>query len=136
MRRYYFQHIKEDEDGFGLGVAVAILLIIVGAYWGILHLLDWLTMDTIPWWLELLSSIPAFFLFFAILAFGKNPLHWWPMFCGTKVEIPSHMWMHMNISPDRFLKPFGGPLNVHYANSEVLIFRKNKDAVFFCLKYL
>lgn len=130
VRRYY--HMQEaDEFGNSRELSI-ILLVIVGIYWGILHLIDWLTMDIMPWWVEILSFIPFCFLCGMVMQYGRNPLHWWPTVWGVRVKIPDELMFQMNYDEDKFIKKYGGPLNV-YISDDNIKFRRRKDAVTFCL---
>ena len=63
-----------------------------------------------------------------------NPLHWWPIFWGYKVNLKEED--RITIRPtdtDRIMTQHGGKLNVHIIDYDTLKFRKRKDAVFFTL---
>jgi hypothetical protein len=66
------------------------------------------------------------------VTYGRNPLHWWPLFWGTRVEIPNSLLFHMNYDSERFLKQYGGGLNI-FVTQQHVIFRRRRDAVSFCL---
>ena len=129
MNRLYYHSAEEDIPD---SVLWLVLAVIVGAWWGVVHVLDWMTMDLIPWWLELLLIIPALSIIGLVNAYGANPLHWWPLFWGTRIEIPNNMLFHMNYDTDRFLEQYGGGLNTCVTREHV-IFRRRRDAVSFCL---
>jgi hypothetical protein len=127
MRVYY--HTPEDEISFKEEIIV--LAVLVTVWWGIVHFLDWLTFDVIPWWLEpftLLLMIPILMMF---VEFGKNPLHWWPLIWGTKVKIEGNDFMAVWRREEAFIK-YGGPKNVYY-NGDYIKFRKSRDAFEYCL---
>ena len=131
MSRLYYHDPHEElaEDGV---IILAILVIVVGGWWGIVHLIDWITLDIIPWWAEPFTVIPVLFLFVMCMKYGRNPLHWWPMVWGVRVAIPDSIIFHMNYDADRLLKRYGGPGNV-FVDHELVIFRRSRDAVTFCL---
>ena len=129
MSRLYYHDPDED-------ITTPIMLVlsglIVGGWWGIVHLIDWMTLDIIPWWLEPFTLLPVLFLFVMCMKYGRNPLHWWPMVWGVRVAIPDSIIFHMNYDADRLLKRYGGPGNV-FVDREIVIFRRSRDAVTFCL---
>ena len=129
VRRYYVSYHEEDEQ---LRVLLILLLVFLGIWWGILHFLDWITLDFIPWWLEILSFIPFCFLCSLVVLYGRNPLHWWPAVCGVRVMIPDDLLFHINYDEDKFIRKYGGPFNV-WIGDEHIKFRRRRDAVTFCL---
>ena len=54
---YVYYH--DDDDELGTWATLAILLSIWAVYTGIFHLLDWLTFDTVPWYVEPFTIIPV-----------------------------------------------------------------------------
>ena len=130
VRRYY--HMQETDEFGSTRELLIILLVIVGIYWGVLHLIDWLTMDIVPWWLEILSFVPFCLLCAMVVLYGQNPLYWWPAIWGVRVKIPDDFLFHINYDEDKFVKKYGGPLNV-WVNDEYVKFRRRRDAVTFCL---
>jgi ABC-type dipeptide/oligopeptide/nickel transport system permease subunit len=133
MKLYY--HDPREEIAEESGVLLTILAVIVGVFWGIVHFLDWMTVDIIPWWVEPLFIIPVIVVMIIVGVYGKNPLHWWPMFCGTRVEMPDDIWYHAVANSDWLFQKYGGALNV-YVDRDYIKFRRKKDAVIFCLKNL
>ena len=131
-RRYYLEHQEESDQG---RLLLIVLLITIGVWWGIVHFLDWLTMDIVPWWLEILSFVPFCFLCAMVVLYGRNPLYWWPAVWGVRVKISDDFLFHINYDEDKFVKKYGGPLNV-WVNDEYVKFRRKKDAVTFCLMNL
>ena len=129
VRRYYVSYHEEDEQ---LRTLMILLLVFLGIWWGILHFLDWITLDFIPWWLEILLFFPFLFLSGVVIQHGRNPLHWWPICWGTRVKIPDDLLFHINYDEDRFIRKHGGPLNV-WIGDEHIKFRRRRDAVTFCL---
>jgi hypothetical protein len=131
-RRYYLEHQEESDQG---RLLLIVLLITIGVWWGIVHFLDWLTMDIVPWWLEILSFVPFCFLCAMVVLYGRNPLYWWPAVWGVRVKISDDFLFHINYDENKFVKKYGGPLNV-WVNNEYVKFRRKKDAVTFCLMNL
>ena len=82
IRMYsHHDHDIDFEDDFW--PIIGILLALVGVWTGVIHIIDWLTFDTIPWWGEPLTITPVMFLMIMKEKFDSlNPLHWWPMFWG------------------------------------------------------
>ena len=114
-----------------LGIFVAILL----GWTGVIHLIDWLTFDAIPLWLEPLTIAPLIFLVVMKEKYDSvNPLHWWPMFWGYRCPLPEVD--HITIRPleaEDVLKKYGGRMNVFIIDHEHIKFRRRKDAVMFGL---
>ena len=133
MKLYY--HDPREELAEETGILLTIFAVMVGAFWAIVHFLDWLTVDMVPWWAEPLLIIPAIIVMIIVGVYGKNPLHWWPMFCGTRVDMPDDLWYHMISDSDSFTKKYGGALNV-YVDRDYIKFRRRRDAVTFCLMNL
>ena len=128
MKLYY--HPPEDDD-FTSREEIIILLVVVGVWWCIIHFLDWLTFDMIPWWIEpftILLMIPVAFLF---AEFGNNPLHWWPLVWGTKIRLEGNDFMAVWRREEALIK-YGGPKNVYY-NGDYIKFRRSRDAFNYCL---
>jgi len=135
LRRMY-SHPDPDldlEDEFWplMGVFVAILL----GWTGLVHLIDWLTFDAIPLWMEPFTIAPLIFLVVMKERYDSiNPLHWWPMFWGYRCPLPEED--HITIRPleaEDVLKKYGGRMNVFIVDHEHIKFRKRKDAVMFGL---
>jgi hypothetical protein len=137
LRRLYSHHDPdldlEDEFWPMMGVFGAILLV----WTGVIHLIDWLTFDTIPLWLEPLTITPLIFLVVMKEMYDSvNPLHWWPMFWGYRCPLPEHE--HITIRPleaEDVLNRYGGRMNVFIVDHEHIKFRRRKDAVMFGLRY-
>jgi hypothetical protein len=53
---YVYYH---DDDDDSIWATLAILLSIWAVYTGIFHLLDWLTFDAVPWYIEPFTIIPV-----------------------------------------------------------------------------
>ena len=127
-----YYHDPEDLNDRTLYI---ILAVIVGVVWAIVHFLDWMMLDMLPWWSEPLFIIPGGLLLIVFSTYGKNPFYWWPMFCGTKIAIPDEVWFHLNYDPDKLITKYGGLFNVHI-DQDYIKFRRKRDAVSFCLLHL
>jgi len=71
----HHEHDLDIEDEFWpiMGILVAIL----GVWTGIIHFIDWLTIDAIPWWVEPFTITPVIFLLIMKEHYDSlNPLHW------------------------------------------------------------
>ena len=114
-----------------MGVLVTILTVWTGA----IHLLDYFAFDAIPWWAEPFTIIPIIFLIIMKEKFDSlNPLHWWPLFWGYQVTLPSREVITIRpIDQERIMEKHGGMINVHIVDYETLKFRRRKDAVIFNL---
>jgi hypothetical protein len=144
--RKYHYHPHYDEldrdDGIVLG---GILLVIWGIYWLAVHWIDWALGNLMVWWVEPLTLIVALPIlgFFAMIMDkyeSWNPLHWWPMFWGTKIMIDRETDFYMAFDTDEFVQNNGGRYNVFCStdNNEDLYvkFRRRRDAVVYSLKNL
>ena len=84
MYSHYDDYERDiDDEGYiilGLGLAVWV------TYWGIIHVIDKFTFNFMPWWVEPFTAFPLVGLLALVEIFGKNPLHWWPLFWGTKIK--------------------------------------------------
>ncbi len=93
-RTHHEIHMDEDEE---LGLMLGILGFIVGAWWGIVHLID-MFFNKLVWWQEPLTIIPVLIVVlpyaWMVEIYGKNPMHWWPVVWGTKVDIPEREPFH------------------------------------------
>ena len=124
----------EDDEDFGddyivLGLGVGIL----GVYWLAVHFLDKWTIDLLPWWVEPFTAIPLVGLLALTEVFGKNPLHWWPLVWGTKIQIrQDDDPIKHSLEIDEIKERLGGPLNVYVIDWQTLKFRRKKDVT----KYL
>ena len=138
MLRTYSHHDHDMDDLEGeFWPVMGILLAIIGVWTGFIHLIDYLTIDAIPWWAEPLTITPVILLLIMKEQFDSlNPLHWWPMFWGYNAKLPDED--RITIRPtdtDRIMKEHGGRLNVHIMDYQTIRFRRRKDAVIFGLKY-
>jgi len=136
---YHSHHELEDDDGLLLG---GILLAIWGVYWLLVHWIDHFLGNIMVWWVEPLTlflTLPIFIAFAMVIDdYGKNPLHWWPLFWGTKIMIDRESDWHIAFDNEEFVQNNGGPYNVYCgfdSNEDLYIkFRKSRDAVVYSLK--
>ena len=115
---------------------MGILFTIWGAWTGVVHFLDWLTLDAIAWYVEPWTIIPFLFLLIMKEKFDSlNPLHWWPMFWGYRVRLPDDERITIRpMEAEDVLLKYGGRLNVCILDHEHIKFRRRKDAVMFGLR--
>ena len=136
-RRMYshYDHDIDIEDDFW--PVMGILLTILGMWTGFIHLVDWLTIDAIPWWAEPFTIAPVIMVVIMKERFDSlNPLHWWPMFHGYNVTLPDREVITIRpLDQERIMKEYGGMMNVHIVDYETLKFRRRKDAVIFSLRH-
>ena len=135
--QYRTHHELEIDDDEELGLLVGILMFVVLAWWGIVHIID-MFFDKLTWWQEPLTIIPVLLIGAPWVAmtelYGKNPLHWWPVVWGVKVDIPEREPFHAyDPKLEKVLKEFG-PGRVYSVNYTTLKFRCKKDAVIFSLQ--
>ena len=131
----HHEHDLDIEDEFW--PIMGILLAIVGVWTGIIHFIDWLTIDSIPWWAEPFTIVPIIFLLIMKEHYDSlNPLHWWPMVWGYEAKLPEEDRITIRpLDTERIMDEHGGRLNVHIIDYEHIKFRKRKDAVIFGLRY-
>ena len=135
--RLYSHHDPDldfEEDFWPvMGILSTILLL----WTGFIHFIDAVTMDMIPWWAEPFTIVPVIFLIVMKERFDSlNPLHWWPMFWGYQVKLPSREIITIRpLDQERIMKQHGGMRNVHIIDFETLKFRRRKDAVIFNLMH-
>ena len=134
MYSHYDYDIDVEDDFWPV---MGILLTIVAVWSGFIHLIDWLTVDIIPWWVEPFTIAPVIFLIIMKERFDSlNPLHWWPLFCGYEVTLPDREVITIHpLDKARIMSQYGGMKNVHIVDYETLKFRRMKDAVFFNLTH-
>ena len=136
MRMYsHHDHDLDIEDEFW--PIMGILLAILAVWTGIIHLIDWLTIDAIPWWAEPFTITPMIFLIVMKENYDSlNPLHWWPMFWGYEAKLPDEDRITIRpLDTERIMQQHGGRLNVYIIDYEHIKFRRRKDAVIFGLRY-
>ena len=137
LYRTYAHHDHDIDDLDGeLWTVMGILLAILAAWTGVIHLIDYLTWNIIPWWAEPLTITPIIFLIVMKEKYDSlNPAHWWPMFWGYKVSLPDEDRITIRpLDTDRIMTQHGGRLNVFVVDYETIKFRKRKDAVIFSLQ--
>ena len=96
--------------------------------------------NKLSWWQEPLTIIPFLVVgipsLMLVELYGKNPMHWWPIFWGTKVTIPEREpFRAYDKEMEKSLKEFG-PTRVYVLDYTTLKFRTKKDATLYCLKHL
>ena len=136
IRMYsHHDHDLDVEDDFW--PVMGILLAIIGVWTGVIHFIDYLTMDAIPWWAEPLTITPVVFLLIMKEHYDSlNPLHWWPMVWGYEAKLPDEDRITIRpLDTERILDENGGRLNVYIIDYEHIKFRRKKDAVIFGLRY-
>ena len=135
--RTYSHHEHDIDDLDGEFLPVLGILISILAFWtGLIHLLDYLTWNFIPWWAEPFTIAPIIFLIVMKEKYDSlNPAHWWPLFWGYKMSLPDEDRITIRpIDIDRIMKQHGGRLNVHVVDYTTIKFRRRKDAVIFSLR--
>ena len=137
MYRTYSHH-DHDIDDFDeeFWPIMGILLAVWGAWTGVIHFIDWLTFDAVPWYIEPWTITPLIFLMIMNEKYNSlNPLHWWPMLWGYKMKLPEEDRITIRpTDPDRIMQQHGGRLNVFIVDYETIKFRRKKDAVIFGLR--
>ena len=137
---YHDRFEPEEGDGVLLG---GILLAIWGIYWLVVHWIDWAIGNLMVWWVEPLTlfvTLPVMGFFAMIIDKYEswNPLHWWPMFWGTKIMIDRETDFYMAFDTEEFVQNNGGRYNVFCStdNNEDLYvkFRRRRDAVVYSLR--
>jgi hypothetical protein len=137
---YHDRFEPDDGDGVLLG---GILLAIWGIYWLVVHWMDWAIGNLMVWWVEPLTlfvTLPVMGFFAMIIDKYEswNPLHWWPMFWGTKIMIDRETDFYMAFDTEEFVQNNGGRYNVFCStdNNEDLYvkFRRRRDAVVYSLR--
>ena len=137
MYRTYSHH-DHDIDDFDeeFWPIMGILLAVWGAWTGVIHFIDWLTFDAVPWYIEPWTITPLIFLMIMNEKYDSlNPLHWWPMLWGYKMKLPEEDRITIRpTDPDRIMQQHGGRLNVFIVDYQHIKFRRKKDAVIFGLR--
>lgn len=135
--RTYSHHEHDIDDLDGEFLPVLGILVSILAFWtGLIHLVDYLTWNFIPWWAEPFTIAPIIFLIVMKEKYDSlNPAHWWPLFWGYKMSLPDEDRITIRpIDIDRIMKQHGGRLNVHVVDYTTIKFRRRKDAVIFSLR--
>ena len=135
--RMYSHHDNDLDFEDEFWPIMGILLAILGAWTGFIHLIDYLTIDAIPWWAEPFTIMPVIFLLIMKEHYDSlNPLHWWPMFWGYEAKLPDEDRITIRpLDTERIMDEHGGRLNVYIIDYEHIKFRRKKDAVIFGLRY-
>ena len=135
--RMYSHHDPDFDVEEDFWPVMGILFTILSLWTGFIHLIDFLTFDSIPWWAEPFTIAPVIFLIVMKERFDSiTPLHWWPMFCGYNVTLPDREVITIRpIDQERIMQHYGGMMNVHIVDYETLKFRRRKDAVIFNLTH-
>jgi hypothetical protein len=132
-RTHHEIDVDMDEEFWPM---MGILFTIWGGWTGVVHFLDWLTVDAIVWWAEPLTILPFVFLLVMSEKFDSlNPLHWWPMVWGYKIKLPDEDRITIRpLDTERIMRQHGGPRNVHIIDYEHIKFRRKRDAVMYALR--
>jgi len=138
MLRTYSHHdhdIDDFEEEFW--PMMGILFTVWGMWTAIIHFIDYLTFDSIVWWVEPFTITPVIFLMVMNEKYDSlNPLHWWPMLWGYKAKLPDEDRITIRpLDTERIMQQHGGRLNVYIVDYEHIKFRRKKDAVIFGLRY-
>jgi len=135
--RMMYSHLEDPDMDEDFWPMMGVLAVIVAVWTGIIHLLDWLTFDFIPWWVEPFTMAPLIFLLAMKEIYGSlNPLHWWPMFWGYRVRLPDEDKVKIYpLDSEALFKRYGGRINIHIVDYEHIKFRRRKDAVMFGLTH-
>ena len=134
--RMYSHHDHDLDVEEEFWPIMGILFAIIGVWTGIVHMIDWATLDVIPWWVEPFTIAPLVFLLIMKENYDSlNPLHWWPVVWGTKIKLPEEERITIYpVDGEDILTKYGGPLNVYVEDFEHVKFRKKSDAVIFSLR--
>jgi len=135
--RLYSHHDPDLDIEEDFWPIMGILITILSLWTGSIHLIDYFTFDIIPWWAEPFTLAPIIFLVVMKERYDSlNPLHWWPMFWGYRVQLPNREVITIRpLDQERILKQHGGMINVHIVDYETLKFRRRRDAVMFNLMH-
>jgi hypothetical protein len=137
---YYHSHWDDREDSFSwqeLSLLALILMIIWSVYWLIIHWVDHFLGDWLAWYVELISPMVALPVMWVFNSYGRNPLHWWPMVWGHRVQLDPHNADLVLMDADAVTQFMGGRSRVwcdtRNVNQVYLKFRRRRDAVWFGL---
>ena len=135
--RMMYSHLEDPDIDEDFWPMMGVLAVIVAVWTGIIHLLDWLTFNIIPWWVEPFTIAPLIFLLAMKEIYGSlNPLHWWPMFWGYRVRLPDEDKVKIYpLDSEALFKRYGGRINIHIVDYEHIKFRRRRDAVMFGLTH-
>ena len=137
--QYRTHHEMDIDDEDELAIVGIILAFVVGIWWAIVHVVD-IFFNKLSWWMEPLTIIPLLVVVTPVIfiteMYGRNPMHWWPMFWGTKVTIPEREpFRAYDEDFEKVLREFG-PTRVYVEDYTTIKFRTKKDATLFCLRNL
>jgi hypothetical protein len=128
--------VDEDDE---LAIVGIVLTFVVGIWWAIVHVVD-MFFNKLSWWMEPLTIIPLLIVALPAIwiseMYGSNPMHWWPMFWGTKVTIPEREPFHAYDEKFEKVVEEYGPTRIYVVDYNTLKFRTQKDATLYCLKNL
>ena len=135
--RLYSHHDPDfdiEEDFYPI---IGTLLTILAVWTGVVHFVDWATMDMIPWYAEPFTIIPLGLLLVMHEKYDSlNPMHWWPMFWGYQVKLPDEDRITKRPTDvESILNAHGGKRNVHIIDYQHIKFRRRSDAVLFSLRH-
>jgi hypothetical protein len=137
---YYHYHGADREDVFSWKEVVLlalILAIIWSVYWLIIHWADHFVGDWLAWYVELISPMAALPVMWVCNSYGRNPLHWWPMVWGHRVQLDALNAELVLMDADAVTQFMGGRSRVWCDTRDVnlvyLKFRRRRDAVWFGL---
>ena len=135
--RMMYSHLEDPDIDEDFWPMMGVLAVIVAVWTGIIHLLDWMTFDFIPWWVEPFTIAPLIFLLIMKEIYDSmNPLHWWPMFWGYRVQLPDNERVKIYpLDSEALFKKYGGRINIHIVDYEHIKFRRRRDAVMFGLTH-
>ena len=135
-RTHHEIDIGEDDE---LAIVGIVLTFVVGIWWAIVHVVD-MFFNKLSWWMEPLTIIPLLVVALPAIwiseMYGTNPMHWWPMFWGTKVTIPEREPFHAYSEKFEEVIQEYGPTRIYVVDYNTLKFRTKKDATLYCLKNL
>ena len=135
-RTHHEIDIGEDDE---LAIVGIVLTFVVGIWWAIVHVVD-MFFNKLSWWMEPLTIIPLLVVALPAIwiseMYGSNPMHWWPMFWGTKVNILEREPFHAYSEEFEKVIEEYGPTRIYVVDYNTLKFRTKKDATLYCLKNL
>tara|TARA_E500000318_G_scaffold86047_1_gene82428 strand:- start:732 stop:1163 length:432 start_codon:yes stop_codon:yes gene_type:complete len=116
----HHERFEFEEDTY---IVFGLFFGVWGIYWMMLHFLDRWTFNAVAWYFEIASFVPVIFYFMTSEEYGLNPLKWWPMFFGYKVECKEKELLN-----DKQITKLGGPFNVYQVSINCIKFRTKKLA--------
>lgn len=137
---HYHRDWDDRENDFSWPELLALVMIpmlIWSVYWLCIHWVDHWVGDWLSWYVELLSPITAVPVMWVCNRYGKNPLHWWPMWWGYAIKLDALNADLVLINADAVTDVMGGRTRVwcdiRDVNQVYLKFRRKRDAVWFGL---